>query len=491
VIDVGKLENFAEADVERYFLSLVLADGLVDAFVSRVRPVDFNHMQHHMIWRAMCELAEDGEAVNSVALADRLKQAGVFDVVGADNLARVVEEAANVPAAGGSARELAETAARVIVDRSARRSALDLASKLSALAENRPAHEVLEFAHEVLEDIGERINAADGVQSYTGDQLIERYAEILKNRANGDAPRSYAMPWAAFADPVVGIIPPGKLIVVAADTGVGKSIFAEQMAEHAARLGGKAMYISAEMGEEDYLDRAVSRWTLIPTSKLRDDNSAIHRAALDNFRRLSASWLAGFTYTFAPSAGARDVYAMLKRGIDDGYTFFVIDHATALEYTAPRNGTKKDAMDNFVMAVHDLAVEKNVIIVLVSQVTKTDSGSRTYGSTVFEHKAALYFMLHVQKETENRQYMLQVGGDTRAFVIKKGDRSPVVRVEVRKNRVSNHIGFVELALYGLRYHDMDAITSMYVSDERIKDTESSRLARARAELNEMAVSATN
>jgi len=489
MVDVEKLETFAEADVERYFVSLVLASGLVETFAERVEPTDFNYMRHHMLWRSMCELADAGELVNSISLADRLKQDAALDVVGDEQFQRIVNEAANVTSVGGDALELAEAAARIILDRSARRRALDLASKLTELASERSANEVVEFAQEVLESISQRLDAASSAQTYTGQQLVERYAEILLARASGDAPRSYVMPWAAFSDPVVGIIPPGKLIVVAADTGVGKSIFAEQMAEHAARMGGKAMYISAEMNEEDYLDRAVARWTLIPTAKLRGDNAAIHKAALENFRRLSASWLSGFTYTFAPSAKARDVYAMLKRGIADGYTFFVIDHATALEYTAPRNGTKKDAMDNFVAAVHDLAVEKDVIIVLVSQVTKTENGSRTYGSTVFEHKAALYFMLHVQKEKENKKYTLQSGDGAREFVIKEGDRSPVVRVEVKKNRVSHYIGFVELVLYGLRYHDMDAVARMYVSDERIKAMEESRLARASAELTAMATSA--
>ncbi len=474
---------------EAAFLAHVLAGELVAEYAEKLEPSDFAEIRNNMIWSAMLALHDANKAVTSVAIEEHLRENHALDVVTPEYLKKVVMLAAQ--SSGGDTAALAQSAFEIVRDRSVRRRALDFAQKITAVAGEYDAGVTLEFMQEVLDNIQEKHANGKKQTEFAGQELVTRYAEILRRRADGSAPRSYILPWAAFAAPTVGVIPAGKVIVVAAGTGVGKSIFAEQMAEHAARMGQHALYISAEMNEEDYLDRSVARWTGIPTSTLRGENAQAHQAAIEAFKIASASWLDGFTYSFLPSASARDVYNRLKRAIDNGYTFFVIDHITALSYIAKRGETIKQAMDNFVRAVHDLAVERGVIVVLVSQVTQTEFGARTYGSTIAEHVAALYIMLETHTEKESHKYTLQRGGTGKSalvtFHVKEGDRSPMVTTFIKKNRVSGYNGRVELALYGLRYYDVDAITSMYLSPEQVEEMEKHRRERAAEAIENMSV----
>ncbi len=93
-------------------------------------------------------------------------------------------------------------------------------------------------------------------------------------------------------------IPRGSMVIVAAPTGAGKSLFAHQLAENMASWGAKCVMVPLEMSIEEMYQRHISRHNRISMSRMldpkslsREDREKIvsnHRRFLDKLRNKRA-----------------------------------------------------------------------------------------------------------------------------------------------------------------------------------------------------------
>lgn len=94
---------------------------------------------------------------------------------------------------------------------------------------------------------------------------IDRYEAILNERERlaklpPEQQKIFDFPWEKWNAYIMSLTP-GSLLLFAAPTNVGKSIYAENVSEHWARRGHNVLEFHLELDEEDMTDRRTARWT--------------------------------------------------------------------------------------------------------------------------------------------------------------------------------------------------------------------------------------
>jgi replicative DNA helicase len=265
-------------DAEQSVLGALLIDGTaLDRVAGSMRPEHFTRTDHRVIMQAMLDCAEVGEPIDVVTVSERLRRNEGPDGATLSYLASL---AANTPSAANIAHW-----ARMVVERADRRGLLGALSEAHELARSSvmPFRDVLDAVQAKVMALtehtsGEPIRLADAAPAWRAE---------LSRRASGES-AALATRLTDLDQKLDGGLRPGELVVVAGRSSMGKSAFAFQIAEHAARTGHPALVMSLEMSRQDLLDRAVAGETRIPLEQLRSGESAGHpyvEAALEAIGR--------------------------------------------------------------------------------------------------------------------------------------------------------------------------------------------------------------
>jgi hypothetical protein len=166
----------------------------------------------------------------------------------------------------------------------------------------------------------------------TWEESFALYEEIMAKRAAmaamPDSERKLlTWPWATwtqYLDP----LDPGMLAVLSAGDGTGKTLYAENIAEHWAKQGMNVVFIHFEVNRALMLDRRTSRHTGIPRrelkmGKLSGQMEAERQRANDRLRE----WPGGITYVHTPGWSMERVLGEVATIIDEGACdVFVVDY---------------------------------------------------------------------------------------------------------------------------------------------------------------------
>lgn len=109
----------------------------------------------------------------------------------------------------------------------------------------------------------------------------ERWADLIYSHlAQTDPVRSISLPIKRLSDALYGGLWPGEVMVVSGHTSMGKSLWADQIMDHAAKEGFRCHAYLTEMSALTRGLRLVTRKTGIPFGKLRRGNLAQHEVKL-------------------------------------------------------------------------------------------------------------------------------------------------------------------------------------------------------------------
>lgn len=180
-------------------------------------------------------------------------------------------------------------------------------------------------------------------------------------------------------------IPRGEYVVLGGASNSGKTQLGLYLLKQAARAGEKAAILSLEMQREDILLRlyqgisdidwrewAPSKWTADHTRRLKDSVRA-------DGERIPGEIMVNGGYT----ADLNGVLEEIRRGIDQGATFFVIDHLQLLRvegYGADQITSRVEIAGE---AIRTMAFENRVTICALSQLTITASRDRTQSPDMY------------------------------------------------------------------------------------------------------------
>lgn len=214
-----------------------------------VREQDLWVPAHQVIFRVICDLADAGKPCDAVTVADELSRCrDLGRTGGAPYLHTLI---ASVPVAANAGYY-----ARIVAEKAVLRRLTEAGERIAQLGYG--GGDAAELAEEA-----RRITDQVTVAPSGGESLDELLISVMVGLEKGEQP-GLPLPWTDVNDLVSGLTG-GDVMVIAAGTGVGKSIAGLSIAAHAAiRLGVPSLVCSAEMRRQEVMLRLIASEGRVP-----------------------------------------------------------------------------------------------------------------------------------------------------------------------------------------------------------------------------------
>jgi len=251
-------------EAEQSVLGGILLDSTAIERIRHLRPEHFARADHRIIFQAMLDCVEVGDAVDPITVSARISQAGDNERTGGAGY--LIEIVRNTPSAYNVGRY-----AEIVRERATERELVAAASRIIDAARGpMSVGEKIDYAQTQIMAISEQ--RATDPASLKG--LAAEFREVMQRRASGaltGLPTHFT-----DLDRKLNGLHPGNLIIIAGKTSMGKTALALQIADNAARLGGTALVLSMEMSSQEVMDRLMSWDTGLPLETIirgtRDPN---------------------------------------------------------------------------------------------------------------------------------------------------------------------------------------------------------------------------
>lgn len=131
--------------------------------------------------------------------------------------------------------------------------------------------------------------------------------------------------WPKFDDATGGIKPnDGKMLLLASDTGGGKSIAGMQIAINMAKAGQRVLYVSLEMGEEEMLLRMCSHVTGVAYKQLKDPKTPV--SAINAIRHQFGIWMQTVNFELYAPKGHYTAKELVAQTVAKQAQVMIFDH---------------------------------------------------------------------------------------------------------------------------------------------------------------------
>lgn len=342
--------------------SMLIEQEAVLTAIEILTPEDFYKETHRVIFRAMMQMAETGEAVDVVTLTERLRSTGEIERVG--GMAELARLANFVPTAAN-----AEYYARIVAEKAIIRRLIAAATQIVSNA-YKGAYDV----DELLDKAQESIFVVSRKRSYRGyvalkDVLVETMERIeLMASHSGE---TVGLPSGLQdLDRMTTGFQKSDLIIIAARPSVGKTSLALNIARNVALKSDVPVAVfSLEMSREQVAQRLLCSEAYIGSQKLRngylDD---------DEWRRLSAALgTLGEAKIFiddTPSISVMDLRTKCRRlQAEHGLGLIIVDYLQLMRPTR-RQENRQQEISEISRSLKGLARELDVPVIALSQLSR-------------------------------------------------------------------------------------------------------------------------
>ena len=345
-------------EAEQSVIGGLLIDPSQIPDVSKIlKPEDFTGDLERKVFRALVEMDAAKIGVDGVTVCEFLEDRGALengDMSTVFVMTRDTLSAANVLAYAGTVR-----------DRARRRALVSLGGHLQRWAVDDGD------AEKTLLRLKQSLDALDDAAEPGGlvplRELLADCVDVIDQRYNGVAPQG--MPTGLMdLDGLIHGLQPGKLYVVAARPGMGKSVLGLQFAEGAVcREGKSAAFFTAEMPSAEQAERLLA-------SMGRIDLDAIQTGKLSDsdWPRLAAATAslssANLWFDETPAPRLSDILSKARRlHRREGLGLVVVDHAGLVEGAGE---TREQRQADVGRALKALAKELSCPVVALLQLNR-------------------------------------------------------------------------------------------------------------------------
>ena len=236
-------------------------DALADA-MEYVEPDDFYRRAHQILFQAMVDLNNDGEAIDVLTVQNYLTTNNQLDDVG--EVAYIAELATSVPTAANAGYY-----AKIVEEKSMLRRLISTATNIITQANNGDddVPSLLDSAERQIMDVSERRNRS-GFREIK-DVLNETLSDIDRLSQQSEDITGLPTGYREF-DKMTAGLQPDNLIILAARPAVGKTAFALNIAQNVATSTDTSVAIfSLEMSAESLVNRMLCAEGSINANHLR------------------------------------------------------------------------------------------------------------------------------------------------------------------------------------------------------------------------------
>ncbi|MEV6908001.1 DnaB-like helicase C-terminal domain-containing protein [Amycolatopsis sp. NPDC051071] len=250
----ARLEPHAE---EGYLVSLLLTlttRHLRDEALAQVAPEDFANVAYGGLWGTAQRLQAEGKTINARSLAAAADTHGENAQRTLARFVGIVPDPADYPHSIAEVRRC--SGLRKVVQATER-----INQRVMSAVDGS---EALASAHDELA----KLDNGTGKQARHSETFRDLLTRLDTELRNPEDFRIIPLPWPELNDRVSGGLHAGRMYVIGARPGEGKSIAAHQAAEHAASLRHPALVFSVEMGGVEVAGRIVANGASIEMSEI-------------------------------------------------------------------------------------------------------------------------------------------------------------------------------------------------------------------------------
>ncbi|MFY9585662.1 MAG: replicative DNA helicase [Candidatus Acidiferrales bacterium] len=397
-------------DAERIALGAVLVGNKSrDLVFDLLRPEDFFLDQHARLFRKLADLRAANKPTDLLTVHDELGRANELEGVG--GIGYLASLGDGIPAGLNI-----ETSLRLVKEKGRLRALIHTAAQIEENAYGgEDAAELLDHA---IERFSEMARDAEADQDETCG-FRDASARLLHNLGTDRGVRIFTD--LDELDRLTGGFRAGELVLFTAETGVGKTLFAQQTRRRACRDGHHALYASAEMLAPHLVSRELATEADVEHWKMRRDDrltaedwKALTQAASRECNRCRI--LDGELSLKRIRRVARQMKS--RAGLD----LAILDYDELID--APGE-TEFDQQRNLVRGAKSLAMELPIPVIMISQLRKALQGEdrkrptlqRLYGSGAKPKHASIVIYV-------DREFVQDLRGDetaARILVLKSRD----------------------------------------------------------------------
>lgn len=360
-------------DVQRRLIaSLIASSEDVAHVLETVDQSDFAEPEFEIIFATIVEIVRSNETVSVVSVAEYLEATGALNKIGGTaelyNLRNLGFKYLHDAPASVYARIVCELSVRnQTADKmqthmhdlsfDSGQSAADTIASLQSdlntmlfkLSNDETVHTMSDLAEHYIDSINDRAEISrQNMESAGGLQGIPSLISALNEDTSG---------WQN-----------GQFITVAAQTGIGKSIFAINCTVAAAQANKSIRYFSLEMSRSEIENRIVSSVTGIPTTQLQQGTATDYESLHSGLEKLRTMKI---TIDTEPKLTVDSIRArcLQQAQSDEGLDMVVVDYLQLLTATK-KTSNRQEAVADISRNVKLLAKDLDVPVIVVAQLVR-------------------------------------------------------------------------------------------------------------------------
>lgn len=259
-------------EAEQSVIGAILLDNAVMDRIESLAETDFYNEGHRLIFEAARTIWISGQSFDAVTISERLREIGKLDAAGGLPYIGAIVNA--VPSAINAARY-----AEIVRDRAVLRKLAGVGATIAESAFNPMGKRSIDLLNEASASLGALTD-----KGHTGG-VISLGAAVVATLDRVQDPSKIRLLNVMPTDGIaarVGRCAPGNLVIVGARPKMGKTAFANQCALMTARRGMRAAFFSLEMTSDELAQRALSSWSSVPQSDIREGKVDANIDALTN-----------------------------------------------------------------------------------------------------------------------------------------------------------------------------------------------------------------
>jgi replicative DNA helicase len=411
LIDTEDAKVYANVEYERFLLGSVIAGNRESEEALRsLLPGMFFMRDNATIFQAMIEMRDARKDIDTISLCEHISERSSLNTVG--GLAYVTSLSDGLPVVHSLSNYIAS------IQRNYRlRKCQRFAATLNAMLQSGSTPEE-QFLKEACEGSARLLREVD-LNTDIGKTFWDAGVELI---CSLDKRKSVRVTTGIIGvDDKTGGFLPGELVVLTADTGVGKTILAQQCRRNACAQGWHTLYCSGEMVAHHLMAREVAAEADVPQWKMRVPEK-LHRdeqlSLLEAAGHLCKQCRVLDRELTLVRIGTAARAMKQKSGLD----LLVLDYDELIEVPGKDEWEQQKTLTR---AAKWLAIELDCVCILISQLRKTLQGEDSakprlqslYGSGAKAKHASI--VLYV-----DRQFVRDLEGDETAakvFVLKSRD----------------------------------------------------------------------
>jgi len=349
-------------EAERSVLGAILIENTA---INRAQEIlaegDFYRDPHRRIFKVMAALSERATAIDPVTVKEELVRSGDLEAVGGP--AYIASLLDGVPHSSNI-----EHYAKIVREKAVLRRLIDAGGEIvkTAYEASRDVDEILDQSERLVFEIAQdQMRTGFLPMRAIADQSLKTIERLSEHR---ELVTGLATGFPTLNEMTSGL-QPSDLVVIAARPGMGKTSFALNIAQHAAREGKSIGVFSLEMSREQLFLRLLTGQARIDAHRMRTG-----RLGRDEWARLTAAFgeLAGMPIFIDDTAGTGvlEMRAKSRRlKLEHGLDLLIVDYLQLMRGRG-RAENRNLEISEISRSLKELAKELRLPVIAISQLSR-------------------------------------------------------------------------------------------------------------------------